>query len=91
MISTIPIEIQGAVQATISIPNPETGRTRATIDPDDYSSGFATWSGTSFAAPALAGTYLRALGKAGRPADIVKRRAILRNVVADARPGKLKA
>jgi subtilisin family serine protease len=88
VISTVPTGIQGAVQATISIPNPETGRTRATIDPDDYSSGFATWSGTSFAAPALAGTYLRALGKAGRPTDIVKRRAILRKVVADAQLGK---
>jgi subtilase family protein len=32
------------------------GRTRrSTIDPDDYSSGFGIWSGTSFAAPILAG------------------------------------
>ena len=28
---------------------------RATIDMDDYRCGFATWSGTSFAAPVLAG------------------------------------
>ena len=28
---------------------------RATTDPDDFSSGFAVWSGTSFAAPVLAG------------------------------------
>jgi hypothetical protein len=28
---------------------------RATIDPDDFHSGFGVWSGTSFAAPVLAG------------------------------------
>jgi hypothetical protein len=28
---------------------------RATLDPDDFSCGFGTWSGTSFAAPVLAG------------------------------------
>ena len=32
---------------------------RSTIDPDDFSGGFATWSGTSFAAPVLAGQFLR--------------------------------
>jgi len=31
------------------------GRKRASIDPDDYSSGFALWSGTSFSAPFFAG------------------------------------
>jgi subtilisin family serine protease len=30
-------------------------RTREAIDPDDFSGGFAVWSGTSFAAPLLAG------------------------------------
>ena len=28
---------------------------RATVDADDFSSGFAIWSGTSFAAPWIAG------------------------------------
>ncbi|HEX2705227.1 MAG TPA: hypothetical protein VHM65_05670, partial [Candidatus Lustribacter sp.] len=28
---------------------------RATVDPDDLSGGFGIWSGTSFAAPVLAG------------------------------------
>jgi subtilisin family serine protease len=32
-----------------------TGEWRSTLDPDDYSAGFAVWSGTSFAAPILAG------------------------------------
>ena len=31
------------------------GLNRETIDPDDFSGGFAIWSGTSFAAPAVAG------------------------------------
>ena len=34
---------------------------RGTIDPDDYSSGFAAWSGTSFAAPVLAGEVAKGL------------------------------
>jgi hypothetical protein len=28
---------------------------RATVDPDDFRSGFGLWSGTSFAAPILVG------------------------------------
>lgn len=31
------------------------GRSRAPLDPNDYGAGFAVWSGTSFAAPVLAG------------------------------------
>ena len=31
------------------------GEWRSAIDPDDFSAGFAVWSGTSFAAPVLAG------------------------------------
>ena len=31
------------------------GRTRESIDPDDYTGHFAVWSGTSFAAPLFAG------------------------------------
>ena len=30
-------------------------RQRAALDPDDFTAGFAVWSGTSFAAPVLAG------------------------------------
>jgi subtilisin family serine protease len=33
------------------------GRRRESIDPDDFSGGFAVWSGTSFAAPLLAGVF----------------------------------
>lgn len=37
------------------------GRGRESIDPDDFRSGFAVWSGTSFAAPAVAGTIAAAM------------------------------
>jgi serine protease len=34
---------------------------RSSLDPDDYRSGFAVWSGTSFAAPVLAGRLAQGL------------------------------
>jgi serine protease len=37
------------------------GRVREAIDPDDFRSGFAVWSGTSFAAPLMAGAVAAAL------------------------------
>lgn len=38
---------------------------RSTIDPDDFSAGFATWSGTSFAAAVAAGELAQALFRNG--------------------------
>ena len=37
------------------------GETRASMDPDDFTAGFAVWSGTSFAAPVFAGQLAEAL------------------------------
>lgn len=48
---------------------------RATVDPDDFSGGFAMWSGTSFAAPVLAGELAR--GLEGRPADADSARRVV--------------
>jgi subtilisin family serine protease len=41
------------VDGTLRTPRPN--NVRSTIDPDDFTSGFGVWSGTSFAAPILAG------------------------------------
>jgi subtilisin family serine protease len=67
-----------------------TNPARGSIDLDDYSRGFGTWSGTSFAAPALAGdiaAYLvangggRALATAGFPARVEKANEAVRAVL----------
>lgn len=53
LVSTLPVTFEGS-----RAPSQEAtfrGEQRATIDPDDFSSGFGVWSGTSFAAPILAG------------------------------------
>jgi subtilisin family serine protease len=51
------------------------GRTRESIDPDDYTGHFAVWSGTSFAAPVLAGQLATLLAN-GLAADASRRPAV---------------
>lgn len=52
IVSTMP-QLDGGEQAGYQVEL--AGDIRATIDPDAFQGGFATWSGTSFAAPVLAG------------------------------------
>ncbi|MDT4922147.1 MAG: hypothetical protein QOI15_3049, partial [Pseudonocardiales bacterium] len=59
LVSTFPQTFQGAEQSQFGVT--VDGAFRATIDPDDFSAGFGTWSGTSFAAPYLAGELAQAL------------------------------
>jgi hypothetical protein len=47
-------KIDGSGDATYRLFVPGDGW-RETVDPDDFTSGFAIWSGTSFAAPIFAG------------------------------------
>ena len=71
LVSTAPTTAQGGwTQDTLFTGPNET--VRATVDPDSFGSGFATWSGTSFAAPVLAGQYLARLvaEKAVRKFDV---------------------
>jgi subtilisin family serine protease len=59
LVSTFPRTFNGAQTSSMRVT--VDGHVRATIDPDDFSSGFGTWSGTSFAAPVLAGELAQAL------------------------------
>jgi hypothetical protein len=53
VVSTVPVTFHAGLRPVRRTPlSPDD---RASLDPDDYSSGFAVWSGTSFAAPILAG------------------------------------
>jgi hypothetical protein len=57
VISTFPVDVNGADQPAIRVP----GQSRESFDTDDYRSGFAAWSGTSFAAPMMAADVVRAM------------------------------
>lgn len=54
--STMPATADGAL-----LPQTLGDGGRESVDPDDFTGGFATWSGTSFAAPVLAGELAGAL------------------------------
>ncbi|MBO0608703.1 S8 family peptidase [Myceligenerans salitolerans] len=51
VVSTMPVTADGPLQPQFLGGDP----VRESTDPDDYTGGFAQWSGTSFAAPVLAG------------------------------------
>jgi subtilisin family serine protease len=60
LVSTMPTLTNGGAQATFEVTLPGYPP-RATLDPDSFASGFALWSGTSFAAPVLAGELAAAM------------------------------
>ncbi|MGL5853581.1 MAG: hypothetical protein ACRCZD_22580, partial [Phycicoccus sp.] len=60
----VPVELTGSRQAAI-VSRRTDPVDRATFDWDDYSSGFAIWSGTSFAAPWIAGEIAAEIVRAG--------------------------
>ena len=66
LVSASPGLSDGGARAGLAFLGPG-GRVRSLVDPDDFR-GFAAWSGTSFAAPVLAGQYLNSLISAGFPA-----------------------
>lgn len=53
ILSTLPVVFQGSVQAGMR--DDRLGLRRETLDIDDFRGGFGVWSGTSFAAPVVAG------------------------------------
>lgn len=72
VVSTAPKFSQGGWGPDTSFEGPlETHR--STIDPDSFTSGFCTWSGTSFAAPVLAGAFLAAVVEQSAARSITER------------------
>jgi Subtilase family len=76
VVSTLPTDVNGSRSPELRMPahpaNPmppgvSLPSHREALDPDDYSSGFGVWSGTSFSAPLLAAHIVRSLLKG--PAD----------------------
>jgi hypothetical protein len=76
VVSTVPTTLDGPVTPSLRMKERHSDQYRSTIDPEGFQGGFATWSGTSFAAPVLAGEVARELlvlrqgtSAAGRDAD----------------------
>ncbi|HVU93472.1 MAG TPA: S8 family serine peptidase, partial [Jatrophihabitans sp.] len=59
LVSTFPQTFDAGGQSSFRVESDE--GVRATMDPDNFAGGFGTWSGTSFAAPILAGELAQAL------------------------------
>jgi len=57
VVSTYPTDVRGSSAADHELPD----QNRNGLDPDDYTSGFAVWDGTSFAAPLAAAALANAL------------------------------
>jgi serine protease len=53
LVSTVPVDFDGGIRAGTR--DDRDGRRRETLDVDDFRGGFGVWSGTSFAAPVVAG------------------------------------
>jgi subtilisin family serine protease len=77
LVSTFPTTFNGGAAASVQIADPS-GQPRRTIDSDCYRNGFGTWSGTSFAAPVLAGRLARDLLAAGPLDDVTPAAAVRR-------------
>jgi hypothetical protein len=93
LVSTYPVTVQAGANPAVSV-RTTGGRVRASIDPDSFVSGFATWSGTSFAAPVLAGQLAAHLAAQYDESDAVldpsaaltRARTAIRDVVTELRP-----
>ena len=55
VVSTMPTGLNGSLRPALHVDARPGLPARSTPDPDDYSSGFGVWSGSSFSAPAYAG------------------------------------
>jgi subtilisin family serine protease len=85
LVSTLPTTLDGSMEATNRMVD-ERGEERSAIDPDGFQSGFAVWSGTSFAAPVFAGQLAARLrdrlGEEGTDDDRARRVARVTDALA---------
>jgi hypothetical protein len=65
LVSTYPCEAEGSREPERRAKSSMGNRFRVSYDFDDFSSGFAVWSGTSFAAPVAAAYLLNAIAESG--------------------------
>src|SRR5262249_3960757 len=81
VVSTYPSDVRGSFTSTVRGPR----LPRATLNPDDFDSGFAVWDGTSFGAPLIAAHLANELlaGCGGKPLVELTEEAT-RNRAADA-------
>jgi hypothetical protein len=89
VVSTYPVDVDGSRTPELRIPvnrKPpgEWPPGREALDSDDYSGGFAVWSGTSFSAPYLAALVARSLleGASGMRLDVPGKQAAAGRAVA---------
>ena len=78
LVSTVPVKFDGGIQAGTR--DDKYGRRRETLDIDDFRGGFGVWSGTSFAAPVVAGRIAAHIAEGSGPDDAV--RAVLKELEA---------
>ena len=71
LVSSVPANMVGSLQPRVRLPKRQGNEPykRSSIDDDNFTSGFAVWSGTSFSAPVLAAKIARALLEGGRLAE----------------------
>jgi subtilisin family serine protease len=89
VVSTYPAGVDGSRTPELRIPGKpkpsgELPPAREALDPDDYSSGFALWSGTSFSAPYLAALVAGSLleGAKSLPLNVTGKQAAAQRAVA---------
>ena len=71
VVSTVPTTLSGSLNPPLSVEGYGPG-VRAGVDFDDFRSGFALWSGTSFASPWIAGEIAAEVVRSGSPATLGK-------------------
>jgi len=82
VVSTMPTSLDGSLRSALHVPARLGMPARSTSNPDDYSTGFGVWSGSSFSAPALAGQVAQALRDHQKESSPERRIAVFDEVVA---------